>query len=195
MALEISRPKETGEIIRFSAEVRRGLEGEGYVIYELTGKSLPQLEQEGRDIGILKYLVGLGWESIVSMESEVAVNPNKLFLPKSFNQRWEKQQKMVAGFSRKLQKGVSGQVRAMVGTAADYVELYSLYRQATGIRLFGDRPPYARTATSFMSITNPDVALSVVAGGFHKEGELYLSIEHRDFGYELIGVAPLVVPF
>lgn len=195
MALEISRPKETGEVIRFSAEARRGLEREGFLIYTLTGKSLQQLSEEGRDIGILKYLVRLDWKSVASVESEVAINPNNLFLPGSFNRRWEKQQKMVAGFSRKLQKRTSGQVRAIVGNAADYVELYSLHRQTTGVRLFGDRAPYARTATSFMSITNPDVAFSVVAGGFHKEGELYLSIEHRDFGYELIGVAPLVVPF
>lgn len=177
------------EIKRFSAEQREALEKQGFVIYGLTGQSIKTLRDSGRKFWSTWHNSLLDFETLGSMQSEVAINPNKPFLPKSNNKTLTQQEEMVEKFSRELGKKVGG-VKAIIGQAPDYVEIAFAHLDATKDYLFGakDNYDFARTKTPAGS---SDVAN---VGDFLADSGLYVSHWNADDGGGSVHAAPLVVP-
>lgn len=143
------------EIKRFSPEARKALEEAGYIIYELTGRSIIDLEIEngepfdyemwGRDYPLFMRKT--------SMRSEVAINPHHVFIEGSNEKTLEEQQLMIAAFSVVLGTEIVG-VKAVMGDVADYVELIFAHYHKTGEQLFKEVHGQARTKTSISEKTH-----------------------------------------
>ena len=182
-------PEATVEIKRFSAEQREALEKQGFVIYGLTGQSLRTLRDSGRKFWSDWHKSLPDFEALGSMHSEVAINPSKLFLPKSNNKTLAQQEEMVGKFSEELGKKVQG-VKAIIGQAPDYEELAFRHLDATKEYLFGakDNYNYARTKTP----TSSSVVANV--GNFYAADGLSVHSWDADYGNDFVHAAPLVVP-
>lgn len=125
LELEQSAPK------KFTEEARKSLEKKGFLIYELTGKTLSELEELGIRIA------GEWWEEEQSLtgktsrKSEVAITPEFYLFPDHFNPSrmftFAEKQQAVEKFSNSLSrrifgKGIKG-VEAVIGEIPDYAEL------------------------------------------------------------------------
>ncbi|MBI2195594.1 MAG: hypothetical protein HYU48_00940 [Candidatus Levybacteria bacterium] len=125
------------EIKRFSEEARTALAKEGYVIYELTGRSLISLMIEVGEP--FDYEI---WEreypqfmTKTSMICEVAINPSNVRLEGSDNKTLEQQLSLIAAFSAEISERING-VEAVMGDAADYAELIAIHYFRTKKMLF-----------------------------------------------------------
>lgn len=185
----LKTPEAPVEIKRFSQEAREALEKQGFVIYGLTGQSIRSLRDSGHKFLSTWYKGLPDFEALGSMHSEVAINPNKPFLPKSNNKTLTQQEEMVGKFSEELGKKIKG-VKAIIGQAPDYVELAFVHQDSTKEYLFGAKNNYhyARTKT-------PTSSSNVVHVGYFNAGHgLGVRDWDRDFGRDVMHAAPLVVP-
>jgi hypothetical protein len=171
------------EIKRFSKEQREALEKQGFVIYELTGQSIKTFRDAGRKFHLRPLHTDYPFEVLGSIQSEVAINPDKPFLPISGYKIQDMQEKMVDEFSEELGKKIKG-VKAIIGQHSDYTELAFKHFDATNHCLYDE---YATTSTR---ATNSVVAC---VNGISAAG---LDVYYRDVdeGYFIIHAAPLVVP-
>lgn len=177
------------EVRRFSDEAKAALEKEGYVVDTLTSQSIATLRSAGKPFWSTWHKDYPQFEALTSMSSEVAIHPEKLFIPKSNNRTLAKQEDLINKFSQELGKKVPG-VDAIMGGMADYVDLAFAHLEATGDRLFGEKYNYnyARTNT-------PTVGAGVaVVGNFGPSSGLSVSYWHRGVGASRVFAAPLVVP-
>lgn len=177
------------EIKRFSAEQKEALEKQGFVIYGLTGQSIKTLRDSGRKFWSTWHNSLPDFEALGSMHSEVAINPNKLFLPKSNNKTLAQQEEMVGKFSEELGKKVTG-VAAIIGQAPDYVELAFAHLDVKKEYLFGAKDNYNYTRTK-----TPTSGSSVAhVGLFRAVRGLDVNDWDADDGDGFVHAAPLVVP-
>ena len=131
---DVTPPKEATpvEVRRFSDEAKAALEEDGYIIITLTGQSIASFREAGRTFWRGDWHKdNPQFEALTSMQSEVAINPYKLFLPKSFNKTVPQQKRMISNFSQRLAKKIPG-VEAIMGGVPDYVDLAFTYRDTTG---------------------------------------------------------------
>lgn len=189
MALEISRPKETGEVIRFSAEARNWLEREGYFIYALEGKSIRELRQSGliQQSPYLEHPDFQQQQNWRTPATEVAIR--WAWLDGSWYKTLPEQERMVADFSRKLSKKVKG-VKAIIGQASQYTEVALLHFKATGKRIFGWDQDYSFTRT-LTSAPNGEMGF---VGFFSEESGLLVGFWPPNDRTDEIRICPLVVP-
>ena len=177
------------EVKRFSQEQKEALEKQGFVIYGLTGQSIKTLRDSGHKFWSDWHKDYPDFEALGSMQSEVAINPNKPFLPKSNKKTLSQQEEMVNKFSEELGKEVKG-VKAIIGQVPDYVELVFQYLDKTKDYLFGakDNYDYARTKTPTSGSSVALVGNSSAADG--------LRVDSWDSGNssDVVHAAPLVVP-
>ncbi len=175
-------------IKKFTPESHQNLENLGYLIYTLTGQSILNLQEAGR-----KFWTNWGnnhqFEIVCSRLSEVAINPNRLFLPQSNNKAYYQQDSMVKVFSQRLAKKFF-RVRAIIGEAADYAELTYLHLDTTHDGLFGDKYgcDYTRTKTFTVG------SLGVIVGDFGSDRGLGVERCAIDEGASTLWVAPLIIP-
>ena len=177
------------EVRRFSDTTRKALEKEGYIIYELNGRTIRSFNEAGRPFYSTWYKDYPVLANLPSRKGEAAINPEKLVIPKSNNTTLKEHEKMVGEFGLKLARKIPG-VKAIIGQAPDYVGLVFLHFDKTGKRLFGEKYDYgfARTKTLVGSG-------NAVVGNFSVELGLEVfrcrDPEDRRAG---IWLAPLVVP-
>lgn len=185
----VKTPETLVEIKRFSQEQKEALEKEGYLVYGLTGQSIKTLRDEGRRFWSLWNKELPDFEALGSMHSEVAINPNKPFLPKSNNKTLAQQEDMVGKFSEELGKKVKG-VKAIIGQAPDYAELAFAHLDATKEYLFGEKDnyDYARTKTPTSG------SLVAYVGFFRAVDGLHVHYWFAGAGLGGVHAAPLVVP-
>ncbi len=186
-----AKPEKPLIVVQFSEEARTGLENEGYRVYTLTGQSIKDL-REARKPFWSTWHEGYDFEALPSRLSEVAFNPEKLFLPNSNRKTLSEQEALIAKFSEGLSKGknrIPG-VEAVMGEAPDYVELAFTHLQETGDRLFGEKYGYnyARTKTP----TGGSYVGRV--GRFDAGYGLDVHNGDRGRGRDSVFAAPLVVP-
>ncbi len=177
------------EVRRFSDEAKAALEKEGYVIDTLTGQSIASEKAAERKFWSTWHQEHPQFEALTSMQSEVAIKPDQLFIPKSNNTTFAQQEQLINKFSLDLGKKVPGVV-AVMGGMADYVDLAFAHLEATGDRLFGEKYNYnyARTNT-------PTVGAGVArVGDFNPSHGLGVDDWLRDRGSDSVFAAPLVVP-
>ncbi len=182
-------PETPVKIKRFSNEQREALDRQGFVIYGLTGQSIQTLKVSGRRFFSTGDKNLPGFEAQGSMHSEVAINPNQPFLPKSDNKTLVKQEEMVEEFSQELGKKIQG-VRAVIGQAPDYIELAFAHFDETKQYLFGAKDNYGY-ATTETPTSNSDVAS---VGEFRAFYGLCVDHLSRSRGNGKVFAAPLVVP-
>lgn len=188
---EINLPRnetEKPEIPRFSPEQREALEKEGYVIYELTGKTIEDLRGV---VGNYHQPMWLQYDpidkSVKSKTSEVAINPEKLFLPESDNKRFTEQKSLVAEFSEDISTKIPG-VEAIIGEAPDYVELASLSR------LFRHNMNYIRTQTEISSGLVYVYVGNLYPSNLYPDGGFMVDRGCYDSRLFNLFIVPLVVP-
>lgn len=181
------------EPVRFSDEARSWLEKEKYLIYPLTGQSIKTQEYAGRPFYSTWHNRNPDFEALASRNSEVAIRPDQLFLPKSSGKSLDDQLGMVARMSADMSRQVRG-AQPIIGEAPDYIELAFKHLDTTGQRLFGEDfgYGYARTVT-------PVGGGVAIVGGFiaGRRGGLNVGswlLDGKKLGGLWVRVAPLIVP-
>ena len=177
------------EVKRFSPEAREKLEKAGYLIDQIGGNSIKSLRDNGRRFWSTWHNSYPDLEALTSSYTEVAINPDQLFLPDSNSKTLSQQEAMVAKFSKELAKKIPG-VQAIIGEMPDYVELAFNHQAKTGDYLFGQKYDYnyARTKTPTSGSFVADV------GYFRSDDGLRVDDWHADRGLSDVFAAPLVVP-
>lgn len=189
----LNHPQTTKQLTvpkQFTPEARQKLEKDDYLIYSLTGQSIRSLREAERQFRSTWHQDYPDFEELTSRQSEVAVNPNKLFLVDSNNKTLEQQIKLIDKFSKQLRgRGRIANVEVVLGEAADYCELVFLHLDITGERLFGEKYQYNYTRTK----TCVSSAIAYV-GGFRSGDGLDVGHWDPDCGDGSGWAAPLVVP-
>ena len=150
-----SVPEVRPETKKFSPESREALENKGYVIYELQGKSLDDLQKEtgepfveqtqlqewvgGEEGWTHRATLGPFWNKTPDTALEVAIIPIGFFLPESNDKGIRLQREMLEKFSQEVGKEIGG-VKAVMGEASEYAELILQHRAKTGKTLI-PKPP------------------------------------------------------
>lgn len=210
------------EIRRFSDEQRDVLDEQGYLIYELTSKTINVREGYWRgalfdDHNYYNYYDSVREDKnricipdttidsigpLTSMRSQVAINLKEPFLKNSNNRTLRQQEIMVEKYLQELGEKLHGiNVGAIIGEAADYLELYFQHRDATGFRLFENPPSLgyviiveydhktARTRTPVGTSSVADV------GAFNqRDYQLAIGSYHAMLGRDDLYALPLIVP-
>ena len=185
---DIPLKEKAGDVVRFSAEQRKGLERKGYFVYSLTGQTIATLRDAGHPFWSTWHQ-GEAIEQVRSMLAEIAVNPRNLFLPDSNRKTLDEQLAMVEKFGRKIAGEVKG-VTAILGSAADYTELAFAHLNQKEQRLFGKDFDYDYTRT-----TTPTGASGVAVVGrfFYDDVGLLVHFLPRGACHSYVWAAPLVV--
>jgi len=175
------------EIKRFSPEQKDALEKEGYVIYKLTGKSIKDLREAGNHFESTWQPRYPGFEALRSRKSEVAINPNQLFLPKSSYKTYLEQESLVTKFNKDISAKIPG-IEAIIGEAPDYVELAFL--DPTDNHLYGE------DIDGYCTRTQTRIGLDMVCvGGPYRDSSSGIHLRYYSGDrYKHVFVAPLIVP-
>lgn len=186
----------------FTHETLNALEKNGYPIYTLTRQSIESLQKSGRKFWSSgpdeKHPDLEQFATLTSMKSQIAINPNRLFLEDSkkwAKEEYEKEQKMiVAKFLEDLAKDIPD-VKVVIGEAPDYAELASVHFDATKEELFGKKHGYNLIVTKTLFDTHFDTK-QVLVGDFHAEDGLFVGVlgRGRGGGRGHVMLMPLVVP-
>lgn len=119
----IKTPEVSGDIVRFTPEAKTGLKKLGRVVIPLTGKSISDLIRRGnlQSSICFDFPEFNGQRSILS---EVAIDPNEIFLSKSNNQSFSVQQEMLKQNLKDIKenKGVTG-VKVLIFNAPTNLEI------------------------------------------------------------------------
>lgn len=183
-----------GGIKRFSREAREALKRQEFIILDLTGKSIQTLGSVGRKFLLTSFKANPDFETLVSMRSQVAINPNSLFLPESNNKTLLQQEAMIAAFSVELGQTVPD-VKAIIGEISDYTDLVFAYSDATTAQgspdyLFGEKYGHNRARTK----TRISNAGAVDIGEFSINNGLEIDCWDAVNGHENLFVAPIIIP-
>lgn len=184
--------------VRFSPEQQQLFEKKGHKIFNLTGRHIEQLREE-IDVTNPRWTFDkFLW--VPSKNVQVAVCPSMHFLRESqiFNET--EQKNLINEFTQEVIGFIPG-VTAIIGTAADYVDLAQQYRNIMGERFFnGDKknPLYNATYTADWPYDADGNIFNIAVGytGDRQDPGLHLSPTYnnsRDL-FEHIGLAPLIVP-
>jgi len=181
--------KETTKIIKFTDRQKEQLKNKGYLIYPLYGQTLASLRIDEHTFSS-KWHEGKAIERLAALKTEVAIDPNNLFLKDSDRRNLWDQKAMVSKFAGEIGRVIRG-VTAILGGAPDYAELAFAHLAATGVRLFGDE--YHRNVTR--TTTPVDSEAVVCVGPFDaKKGLRIESWEPVEREADYLWAAPLVVP-
>lgn len=179
------------EVVRFTSEAREALTHEGFVIHELTGRSIRSLLGEGRPVWSDYFHSYRKVEALPSRSSEVAIDPAQLFLPNSNRKTLEEQEQMIRAYSVRLtQEAEIKDIEVVIGEMPDYVDLVFAHHDATGVRLFGKDYGYNCTRT----ITRTVWSNALHVGNFDDDYGLGVNYWNPNDGNENVFITPLVVP-
>lgn len=184
-------------VISFTPEQRKNLEINGYVIYRLTGQTIPSLKA-ARNFFIPSSSM---FDNKVarSVIADVAINPKSLYLKDSQNKTLKEQMKMMEEYAKSIRKKFPG-LTAIVGGAPDYAELAFQHLKATGVYLFGgeDGSPEADISTPRTCTTSYNgqdkTGIYYATVGIHDEFQgLGVGSRKPDERWGEVYAAPLIV--
>jgi len=191
------------ETKRFSPDLKEALEKKGFVVYTIGGQSIKSEKEQGRKFRptwqdnyptFWHYKDYEDFWNLTSMYSEVAINsdPKKFYIARSYDKTLNQQLEMIADYSKKLQRKLSSEIEAVMGQAADYVDLTFVHLDVHTMedRLFGKKYGYifARTKT-------PTVGSYVASvGHFRSDSGLHVDDDRDDNCIYGVWAVPLVVP-
>ncbi|MBI4130511.1 hypothetical protein HY468_04295 [Candidatus Roizmanbacteria bacterium] len=175
--------KPVQQIQRFSSETRDMLRAQGSVVYELSGQTLVSLKDAGKPF--ITTIFEYPYNS-PSRLSEVAFNPNELFLSGTNGKSMDKQMQALDEYNRMLRAKMSD-VEAVIGSVSDYAELAFSHLEATGRFLFGPEYNNEMTRTTTQAFNTNLCVRFVKVYGFG------ICVWGRH-GMERVSIAPLIVP-
>ena len=179
-------------IKRFLPVEKRILRKAGFIILELTGRSIRELRELGFLIDTTLDEQYPGFDELRSISSEVAIYPEFFFLKGSSRHSMGQQIELVDNYSKLLQDDLEIRgIQAIMGQAADYIDLVYSYSQRERKKLFGKRHnlDFTRTATS---LSKDDSNFAVV--GRNEENGLKVYGWEPNLTRDDLHVAPLIVP-
>lgn len=176
------------KFMRFSREQRQGLRHLGYEFYGLTGECLQSLRLKKCAMRSMLDEWATAIELISSARTEVAIMPDRLFLPESNRKSLEEQQRLTDDFGKTIEREVPG-VFARLGSVAEYAELALAHARSTGGSLFGHEHGYCNARTN----TIAGKTGSVIFGDYYVDGPLIGRWSIND-GSPLLWAVPLIVP-
>lgn len=174
-------------ILKFSEDVKRRLEENGFRIYSLTGRSIKSLKEDGKLFASEWHEESPEFEKLTSRRSEVAINPLLLFLPSGRGKTLFDQMIEIGNFNNDVH--VPG-MTAVLGEAADYIDLAFLHSSISprASKLFG--ASYDNDFTK----TNTAIGGRIAAvGKFTSRGLSVVRIDPYDMRVRF-QIAPLIVP-
>ena len=191
---------EITEPLTFSNQEREVLLGDGAVLYLLTGETIRDQQQAGRPFW---YVVD-GGERLLdfpALRIEVVIypDPEKFFVPESFNKTITQQDNLMEQDTLNLRKRLGLEGITMVRPeASEVTEVVFKHFKETQVRLFGENYkeqasgyyPYTRTSTP----TNKSGSYLAGIGFFSAVGGLRVSGWHLDHRYARLGLVRWVVP-
>lgn len=172
---------------RFSEAAKSALADQGYYIHTLTGQPLHKFgggiieSQWHRNTGYYQF------ELTTSILSETTFDPITFVIPNSSTHSFDVQFEMIREYEKRLAKKIPD-VRAIVGSITDYVELISLHLK---------RKPQDRLLGRHQNIR---IATRIFQHGFLYLGPVLSSaslyIDHGDSSMKdaNISIAPLIIP-
>ncbi len=170
-------------------EARALLEAKGFTIYPLKGLSLRQQLEAGRPLNTKYWLNDKDFGSKSLSPLQVAVNPNQLFVPGTFDKNRYDQSAVMGKFSVRL--GIPGVMVTFID-AAYIAELAFAHLDRTGERLFGEKFQNHQTRTT-TAISGFSGSNEVVVGDFTNENLNIIPCDPMYRSFQLKG-ALLVVP-
>lgn len=137
------------ERITFSDDDRRALKREGKIVLPLSPLSVRDIRELALRFGIMWTVGDPEFEAARAISSEVAIDPNQLYLHDSNNSPMEEQLEMIAEYSDDLSSRIPDVEAVLGGSSADQIALMINYHLATGSQLHGREygHGYTRTAT------------------------------------------------
>lgn len=191
---------------RFTDEEKEALRNDGAVIYLLHGETILSQKESQRAKGkpSFGYVVDAG-ERLLALPSrkiEVAIypDPEKFFVPGSFNKSVKKQEEKVMQDARelRLRLNLSAVTEIIPDEAATLSEIGFQHLDATGVWLFGKEYAvaqgldwvYGRTKNP----TNASGSIVAYVGNAYPDSGLDVGGWRRDDGLHSVGALRLVVP-
>lgn len=177
------------QVKRFSPEAKQALEKDGWILYELSGKSINFLKAQGKQILIPSWLQGNSVLDLPSRSSEVAFCPDKqrFFLEGSFRKTEGQQDALFVPYAKSIEEKISG-VRIIKGDGPDYIELVFKHSQDPEERLFGEKYNLYWTRTGTKVGHN-----RLLVGNFDDDWP-EVNDCHPDNADDDLGLVPLAVP-
>jgi len=121
------------EILNFYPEDARRLEHAGSKIYILSGRSIGDFVSKGLK---LEGIAEPELLKLTSIRSQVAIDPDNIFIPNSGNKTKEQQVKLASSYASDLIRRIKSPFAVDFGSVADWVELSYEHHKATGKWLF-----------------------------------------------------------
>lgn len=181
------------QVDRFSEEALEALEFNGYRVYELTGQSVASLRKRGKKFHTTQlFEQSPSLITLTSRNSEIAIKPSRLFLPKSAR-FFEDQVRMVDKYSKEVSKKMPG-VKAVIGELPDYIELAYAHLDLTGNHNINTEKPdvLVRTNTNISSSIASETAC--MSFEIDKIRGIYITERSRFERGGFTQVAPLLIP-
>lgn len=170
----------------FTESQRDLLQSNGYKIFRLRGETISQLIANGSPFASIWHR-GLEIEMESSKQTEVALKTDNPFMPNTGSKPFSEQLVLLEKYNDELVNTLPD-MRAVVGSAADYVELDVLCRQDNG------RSIYRRAGNSNYAVTSSVFENhQIFVGGFY-DGSIIMSYRFGDKGDSDMRLVPLIVP-
>lgn len=173
-----------------SSEERRVLAGKGFIFLRIEAKTLRQVVSEHsnhfcpKQLDYINALPGSDLCEYTPKAMEVALNPNQLYIPNSFNGTQAMQMEMIKKHSTNLEKELPS-ARVLMLPAAVQAQADIVYFKKTGKPLFADHFVRSLDQTSGSLVAN--------VGRYRPKEELWVNAQTADDGDGRVGALFAVV--
>lgn len=175
-----------GNPAEFTEIQRDLLQSNGYKIFRLRGETISQLIAGGSPFASVWHR-GLEIEMEHSKQTEVALKTDDPFMPNTGSRPFFEQRILLEKYNDELANKFPG-MKAVIGSAADYVELDILCRRQDS------RSIYRRAGNSNYAVTSSVFENhQIFVGGFY-DGSIIMSYRFGDKGDSDMRLVPLITP-
>ena len=179
------------EYRRFSLAQKELLKQEGGFIIPSNGETINDLKKRRKKFWTKQQEDFPLLKTFPSLRSEIAIFPDRFYLPKSNNKTFREQEAMVVQFEQELKEQYDlEKVKAVLGNTPTHAFIAFSYHAETGKRLHGKEYNYAYVRTKNPPAINPRI---VDVGFFSDQNELGINCHPEQNDY-LVYAAPLILP-
>lgn len=178
---------------RFTEEARRTLKEKGFVIFQLSGKTLGEQIAEGMKVNPRLQMLSLDLPEKPDFAMEVAINPLEVISERAGFSDFGVMQKNVVELSKMIEAEIPG-TRMVIGSAGQYAEMASIGNQGqTDIKPVDAATRQGWTKFILTTTTAFDGRGCITIGPM-KNGVVQLANTSYEGQSPLRGVAPLIIP-
>ena len=190
-----SKAPEQMQTINFSEKTKEALTSDGAVLYLPKSKSLKDQQREGRNFGFIVDASSRRFLTLRARPIEVAIypDPQRFFVPESFNKAKNKQEELVKDDADALRKRLGVEdITEIIPEVSEATEILFEHLGEAGIRLLGKDYDYLYMRTN--TPTNESGSYVASVGYFSALIGPYVLDWNVDEGFPSIGAARWVVP-